>query len=36
MSYTLGSQLKNLNRDFTLRNCLFGSVKVTKNADLDK
>ena len=34
--YTLGSQLKNLNTDFTLSNCLFGSVKLTKNADLDK
>ena len=24
------------NTDFTLVNCLFGSVKLTKNADLDK
>ena len=36
ISYTLGSQLKNLNTNFTLGNCLFGSVKLTKNADLDK
>ena len=36
ISYTLGPQLKNLNIDFTLGNCLFGSVKLTKNADLDK
>ena len=36
ISYTLGHQLINLNTDFTLGNCLFGSVKLTKNADLDK
>ena len=36
ISYTLGTQLRNLDRDFTLGNCLFGSVKLTKNADLDK
>ena len=36
ISYRLGPQLKNLNTDFTLSNCLFGSVKLTKNADLDK
>ena len=34
--YTLGHQLRNLNTDFTLSNCSFGSVKLTKNADLDK
>ena len=34
--YTLGPQLRNLNTDFTLGNCLFGSVALTKNADLDK
>ena len=34
ISCTLGSQLRNLNIDFTLSNCLFGSVKLTKNADL--
>ena len=32
----LNSQLKNLNTDFTLSNCLFGSVKLTKNVNLDK
>ena len=32
ISYTLGPQLRNLNTDFTLGNCLFGSVKLTKNA----
>ena len=36
ISYTLNPQLRNLNRDFTLGNCLFGSVKLTKNDDLDK
>ena len=36
ISYTLGPQLRNLNTDFRLGNCLFGSVKLTKNADLDK
>ena len=36
MLYTLGPQLRNIDTDFTLGNCLFGSVKVTKNADLDK
>ena len=35
ISYTLGRQLRNLNTDFTLRNCLFGPVKLTKNADPD-
>ena len=35
-SYTLNPQLRNLNTDFTLGNCLVGSVKRTKNADLDK
>ena len=34
--YTLGPQLKNLNTDLTLANCLFGSGKLTKNADLNK
>ena len=28
--------MRNLNADFTLGNCLVGSVKLTKNADLDK
>ena len=36
ISYTLVAQLRNLNTGFTLRNCLFGSVKLTKNGDLDK
>ena len=36
ISYTLNLQLRNLNTDFTLGNCLFGSTKLTKNADLDK
>ena len=36
ISYTLNLQLINLNTDFTLGNGLFGSVKLTKNADLDK
>ena len=34
--YTLNPQLRYLNTNFTLGNCLFGSVKLTKNADLDK
>ena len=34
--YKLNPHLTNLNTDFTLNNCLFRSVKVTKNADLDK
>ena len=36
ISYTLGPQLRNLNTDFTFGNCLFESVKLTKNADQDK
>ena len=36
ISYTIGSKLTNLNTDFTLSNCLFGSVNLAKNADLDK
>ena len=36
ISYILNPWLSNLNKNFTLNNCLFGSVKVTKNADLDK
>ena len=36
ISYTLGPQLRNFNKDFTLGNCLFGSVKVTKNPDQEK
>ena len=33
ISYTLNPHLK---KDFTLSDCLFGSLKVTENADLDK
>ena len=33
--YTLPPQLRNSDTDFTLTNCLFGSVKLTKTADLD-
>ena len=36
ISYTLSPWLGNLNTDFTLNNCLFGSVKLAKNADPDK
>ena len=36
ISYTLNSLLRNLNTNFTLNNCLFASVKLTKNADPDK
>ena len=36
ISYKLGPQLRNPNTDFTLSNCLFGSVELTKNANLDK
>ena len=32
---TLGPQSRNLKTGFTLSNCLFGSVKLTKNVDLD-
>ena len=36
ISYSLDPQLRNLNTEFTWGNCLFGSAKLTKNADLDK
>ena len=36
ISYTLNPWLRNLNTDFTLNNCLFGSAMLTKNADPDK
>ena len=36
ISYILNPWLRNLNEDFTLKNCLFGSVKLSKNADPDK
>ena len=34
--YTLGPQLRNLNTNFTFGNCLFGSIKLIKNANPDK
>ena len=36
ISYLLTPWFRNLDTDFTLSNCLFGSVKLTKNADPDK
>ena len=36
ISNTLSMQLRNLNTDFTLGSSLFGSVKLTRNAHLDK
>ena len=36
ISYALVPQLRNLNTDFTLGDCLFGSAKLNKNDDLDK
>ena len=36
ISGTLSPWLRNLNTNFTLNNCLFGSVKLIKNADPDK
>ena len=36
ISYKLDRWSRDLNTDFTLSNCLFGSVKLTKNADPDK
>ena len=33
ISYKLNPQLRNLNTDFALNICLFGSVKLTKKAD---
>ena len=35
-AYELDRWSQNLNADFTLKDCLFGAVKLTKNADLDK
>ena len=34
--YILNQWPRDLNTDFTLGSCLFESVKLTKNADLDK
>ena len=36
ITYKLDIWPKNLNIDFTTGNCLFGAVKLTKNADSDK
>ena len=36
ISYTLNPWLRNLKIDFTLNNCLCGSVKLTKNGDPDR
>ena len=36
ISYTLTPWLRHLNTNFTLNNCLFRTVKLTKNADPDK
>ena len=36
ISYTPDQLLRDLDTDFTLKNCLFVSVKLTKNADLGK
>ena len=36
VSYTLRPQLTKWNTDFTLGNCFFGSVKLTKNAEPSK
>ena len=36
ISYIPDTSTKDLNTDFTLNSCLFGSVLLTKNADLDK
>ena len=36
LSHKLDTWSKDLNTDFTLGNCLFGAVKLTKNADPDK
>ena len=34
--YELGTWSRDLNSDFTLKDCLFGDVKLTKNANPDK
>ena len=36
VSYIPNQWPRDLNTDFTLGNCLFGSVKLTKNVDPDK
>ena len=35
ISYTLDPWSRDLNTDFTLGNCLFGSVNLTNNTDQD-
>ena len=34
--FNLDRWSRDLNTDFTLKDCLFGAVKLTKNADPDK
>ena len=34
--YVLDTWSRDLNTDFTLKDCLYGAVKLTKNADPDK
>ena len=36
ISYTLNPWLRDASTDFILNNCLFGSVKITKNNDQNK
>ena len=36
ISYIINPWLRNLTTDFTLKNCLLGFVKLTKDADPDK
>ena len=36
IAYELDTWSRDLNTDFTLKDCLFGVVKLTKNADRDK
>ena len=36
IAYELDTWPRDLNSDFTLKDCLFGGVKLTKNADPDK
>ena len=36
IAYELNTWSRDLNPDFTLKDCLFGGVKLAKNVDLDK
>ena len=36
IAYELDIWSQDLNSDFTLKDCLFGGVKLAKNADTDK